>query len=399
SIHITLHSTIEQLHSFDDPDIQLADKKSLSGCRNELMRVLENLLLSEGLRLVAAEGDLAGTADHAKTVCPTNEKLLRGILYRYFLLIAYPPAPLRILRGPVQRPHAPAQLQNLSISPVLTSALRLSVWLYPNLDARIQWHFYEDFIRLLITRKIDGNPAATQTAVSHTPEPVVRALVFMASKQGVEGCEGMGPSLLWLAESIYSIGWPEDPDWRRVIDLFVTVMEGQGGDWASGDLSARKRGYIHREAAGVLFLRAWERATGLPGDDDTSKSWASVLAIEAFKRWVDLFQGKKDLEIRIEDVVLVKVPVSYDLIFGFVQHAFKTNLDAAIGSTLADSADDLIQTLKGPGGSEDDMASGKSWEPRLRETALEAQRFREARHRWNINQQTRFCGLGPMTVA
>ncbi|KAG8870530.1 hypothetical protein FRB97_009658 [Tulasnella sp. 331] len=364
SIHITLNSTIEQLNSLSNPNVQFVDETSLSGCQNELMRVLESLLLSEGLQLAAAEDDLAITANHAKTVCPTSERLIRGILYRYFLLIAYPPAPLRILRGPVQRPHAPAQLQNLSISPVLTSALRLSVWLYPNVDARLQWDFFEDFIRLLITGNIDGNPGTTEPAVSHIPEPVVRALVFMASNQGVEG-----------------------------------LMEGQGGDWASGDLSARERGYIHREAAGVLFLRAWERATGLPGGHDTSKSWASATAIEAFKRWVDLFQGKKGLEIRIEDVVIVKGSVSHDLVFGFVQHAFKTNFDAAIGSNLTESAHDLIQALKGRGGSDVDMILVESWENRLRATALEARRFREARRRWNTNQQTRCCGLGPMAVA
>ncbi|KAG8842793.1 hypothetical protein FRB96_004730 [Tulasnella sp. 330] len=157
-LHITLNSTIEQLNSLDNADIQLADEKSLFTCRNELVQVLESFLLSEGLQLASAEGDLAITACYAETVCPTSETLLRGLLYRYLLLIAYPPAPLHFPRGSAQPHHAPAQLQNLPISPVLVSALKLYTWLYHIVNAGIQWRLYEHFLEDVISGNGDGNP-------------------------------------------------------------------------------------------------------------------------------------------------------------------------------------------------------------------------------------------------
>ncbi|KAG8869373.1 hypothetical protein FRB98_002609, partial [Tulasnella sp. 332] len=286
-MHVTLNSTIEQLNSLDIANTPPGAGTLLLSCQNELIRVLESLLLSESLQLASADGDLASTSRHAETVCPTNETLLRGILYRYFLLIAYPPTPLHVLRGAARPYDAPAQLQNLPISPVLTSALKLSAWLYQDVDIGIQWRFYEDFVQQVIAGNADMNPMTRTPAAHRSPQPIARALVSIAGKQGIERYEAMGPSLLWLAERIRRKDWEEVPDWGRVIGLFVRAIEWQGGEPVDSDVSAGERSCTHKEAAGVLFLRAWERSIIVPpiplGESDASTSWTSATAIEAFK--------------------------------------------------------------------------------------------------------------------
>ncbi|KAG8869849.1 hypothetical protein FRB97_000691, partial [Tulasnella sp. 331] len=66
-IHGTLNSTIGRLNSLDIADTPLAARTSLPSCRNELIRVLESLLLSESLQLASAEPELTSTSLHAET--------------------------------------------------------------------------------------------------------------------------------------------------------------------------------------------------------------------------------------------------------------------------------------------------------------------------------------------
>lgn len=388
-IHVILNSTIEQLISLDNAAIEFADRTPFLSCRDELICVLGRLLLTEGLPQASVESVFAETAHIVSTVCPTNEPFLRGLLYRHFLQIAYPPAPQRLLRGSKQSHHAPAQLQNLSVSPILTSALKLSVWLYPSVNAQIQWSFYEDFVRHLMNENVDMGP----TFKAHRPSPVTtNVLVLTAKEQGIGRYEDMGPSLLWIAGSIHHGGWAEEPDWERIIQLFVGALEGEGRDW-----TAEGRSCTHREAAGVLFLRAWESSTSAhPDSHSVSRKWTSTAVIKAFKHWISLYQGQTNLEIHIEDAVPVNGSVSHGLIFRFIRHALEMNPSAALGCTLTESVHDLIQMLKARGGSNTQSGDVERWEASFKEVVPDAHRLLEAGDTWSTNRPSRNSVLEPM---
>ncbi|KAG8866640.1 hypothetical protein FRB97_003824, partial [Tulasnella sp. 331] len=89
--------------------------------------------------------------------------------------------------------------------------------------------------------------------------------------------------------------------------------------------------------------------------------------------------------------------VSHDLVFEIVQHAFKTNPDAAIECGLAGSVHDLIRTLKASGGPLVQSGMVEHWAAGFQAVMLEARMRREAVYR-SPNGLSRARELNPMDV-
>ncbi|KAG8981685.1 hypothetical protein FRB93_008486 [Tulasnella sp. JGI-2019a] len=159
---------------------------------------------------------------------------------------------------------------------------------------------------------------------------------------------------MWLAETINLIPaehWADGSEGDRFVELFTRVIEGQE---AEGAVSISSRGIWNCDdqmAAGVLFLRAWDRDTilatslgGLPAHEP-SIAWTSAPAIEAFKIWLARYHGCTTMEITYENIVLLSATIDRDIIFRFAHHALKINPERAVSLGLREAVFGLIRKL------------------------------------------------------
>lgn len=161
----------------------------------------------------------------------------------------------------------------------------------------------------------------------------------------------------------------------------------------------------------MLFLQAWGRSAAVPACSDApmhhqvSNSWTSGAAIEAFKRWLDSYEGQTIIEITYNDIVLVAASISHNLVLRFVAHALEPHPDAAIGFELDGAASGMIKRLMGRGElSGEARAALQGWDTNLQAAVLEARRRMQPRQdptgsrRWTGNGLSRVCGIDTMDV-
>lgn len=181
-LHRALNSNIELLSCHKTVTPRLAEDNLLLECRDSLISIMEALLLSEGFQWISLLDDLCRTARLAYVVCPANQRLLQGIIYRYFLFLIPPPPTPRFFPGRTNDPRRErAHLQGRAFAPLFTSVLQLCVWLHPRtVGPEAQWSIFDDFLRFVL-----GLPSSKAAACPLDPETMT-ALVTMARES--ENC-------------------------------------------------------------------------------------------------------------------------------------------------------------------------------------------------------------------
>ncbi|KAG8981686.1 hypothetical protein FRB94_008865 [Tulasnella sp. JGI-2019a] len=418
SIHCHLSSNIKWLIALEGTALLPAEDTALIRCRDEATAVLERFLVSGGSQSIQWLSEIRAITDITRLVgatCSDIESILRGLLYRYFFLI------ITLLPPEQQQGPRMTHVQNRSIAPVLTSALQLYIWLYPKSVGRRAirgdaWSAFSSAFMYMI-----GNTMGdTRNTLPH-PLNIVnhsdmwRGLVTAARRHDIVSYEGFGPSLMWLAETINLIpaeNWVDGSEGDRFVQLFTRVIKGQK---AEGTISISSIGIWNCDdgmAAGVLFLRAWDRdwtlATRLEGPPAHAPSiaWTSASAIEAFKTWLTRYHGRTTIEITYENIVLLSATIDHDTIFRFAHHALKINPEAAVGLGLHEAAGGLIRKLEAQDEPSAELRMQvERWKGSMEEALLHAQRWLEppqedvtVPRRWTGNGLSRVCGTARLDV-
>ncbi|KAG9010839.1 hypothetical protein FRB94_009746 [Tulasnella sp. JGI-2019a] len=410
NLRYVLDDNIKWLLALEDATLLPAEETALVDCRDEAIAVMDRFLVAGGShyfhRFVEMRG-ITNTASSVGVTCSVIESILHGLLYRYFLLVVGHLPPEQ------QRGARMAHLQNRSIAQVLTSALRFYIWLYPENvgigtvrgDA---WSAFSSAFMYMIGNGMDGTGSALPVQLdTEDHSDMWEALVTAARRHDIVTYEGVGPSLMWLAESMHLIpaeNWVDGREGGRFVQLFRRVIKGQGAEGTVAELSTRIWNRDDEVAAGVLFLRAWNRARAVsldgPATHELSTVWTSAPAIEAFKIWLGCYHGHTTVEIKHENIVLLSATVNRDDIFGFAHHALKINPEAAIVFGLHEAVDGFIQKLEALG---EPIAESREqverWRTDVEEALVQVWRWSEshredatAPQRWAGNGLSRVCG-------
>ncbi|KAG8981681.1 hypothetical protein FRB93_008482 [Tulasnella sp. JGI-2019a] len=387
-LHSKLSNDINHLIALEGSAVLFEGDMAVLGCRDGVTAVLERLLMLEQFLYIDVQSEVDAITDTARSVhakCSDIEGILRGILFRYFLFI------VRHLPTEQQREPRIALLKNRSIAPVLESALRLYMWLSPR-DGAVKgaaWSAFGSVFRYMACNVVgkDGpTPAMIIDYISFYPLEIdtCKALVAMSSKNNIKQYDGLSPGLFWLAESINlsPMGhWAEGLEVERLVQISVRAIKGQAG----GETSAvSPLGMWSRDdgmAAGVLFLRAWDRNGGVSAEWDgsvahePSPAWTSAAAIEAFKVWLGGYDGHTTMAIEHDNIVLVSATISHDVVFRFAHHALKVNPEVAVRLGLHEAIGGLVQELGDRDGASAELtAKVDTWKGDLEETLLQARR-------------------------
>ncbi|KAG8999606.1 hypothetical protein FRB94_006029 [Tulasnella sp. JGI-2019a] len=415
SMHYHLSNNVKWLTALEGTTILPANDKALIRCRDETIVVLERFLVSGRSQSVQWRDEvpeITDTAGFAGVACLDTEPILRGLLYRYFFLV------VTLLPPERQRDPRIVHVQNRSIAPVLACALRLYIRLYPkHVRMHIRGESWSAFSSAFMYM-IGNNMGDTRSTLPH-PLNIVnhnamwRGLVTAARRRDIVSYEGIGPSLMWLAETIHLIpaeDWADGYEGERFVELFARVIKGQR---AEGTVAAPLTGIWNgdgRVAAGVLFLRAWNRALAASVDGspahEPSAVWTSLPAIKAFKVWLGSYHGHAVVESRHEDIVLLSATVNRADILRFAHRALKINPEAVLIFGLHATVDEFVHKLEALG---EPIAVSREqverWKTDVQEALLRQWRwsgpYREedtAQRRWAGNRLLRVCGTAQMVV-
>ncbi|KAG8981683.1 hypothetical protein FRB93_008484 [Tulasnella sp. JGI-2019a] len=414
SMHRRLSDNIKSLIALEGTTLLPTNDTTLTRCRNEAIAVLERFLVSRGSHSVQCLDEIRRITDTAHivgTTCSDIESILSGLLYRYFFLV------VTLLPPNQQRESRIAHVQNRSIAPVLASALRLYIRLYPkHVKIHVRSESWSAFSSAFLYMISNDTRNTLPRAIGNVEYGEMwRGLVTAARRHDIVSYKGLGPSLMWLAETINLIpveNWADGCEGDRFVQLLTRVIKGQE---AGGKASVSSTGIWNCDdgmAAGVLFLRAWDRdrtlATSLTGPlaHEPSIAWTSTPAIAALKVWLTGYHGRTTMEITYENIVLLSATINHDTIFRFAHHALKINPEAALGLGLHEAVGGLIRKLEAQDAlSVESRVQVERWKEGMKEALLRAQRWLKppqedvtAPRRWTGNGLSRVCGTARLDV-
>ncbi|KAG8871281.1 hypothetical protein FRB97_008824 [Tulasnella sp. 331] len=376
----------------------------LRTCLDTLVDSLRDLLLTPGVRWSKVNtSDLEITARWARRLGSKEDKLSEAILYRYFLEIQ---DGLHLVDSP-NKGQAVDSLdkrrmrlsRDSNVGIVLTSALRLYLWLYPKVASERRWPDFSHYLLFLATGQLETGDRAFEidwipTAIEdrrqdrrqipkisdgldprrHRPAVVASRNNTLAREveETIAGTlqewdptapyDMMGSGALWLAESLrfrHQMPWVMQIDEQRVIRMFIGIMrqarEGgkdsrfQEGMWTSVDV----------QSAGALFLRTWEAKTASsdePAATPTSAAslhtlgWLSSATIEAFTQWLQTYeaQGSISIEDKGDDLIVMQTAAIPILIAQFIERACIENAEAVSKYKLDAAGDEFIHGPTSP---------------------------------------------------
>ncbi|KAG9026409.1 hypothetical protein FRB95_008869 [Tulasnella sp. JGI-2019a] len=385
SMHSTLNINVQEVIALgvaaSHPSRNLP---TLRHCRNELVGFLRNWLLTPGPQWHEVLGnDLEATAHLAIRVeGAEGDKLSEAILYRYFVHVQRDLYPTHT----EDQRHLRLS-QDARIGPVLVSALRLYLWLYPTADPRERWMRYEKYLRSLATGQVEPDDthfigwmpviitrAQTQasgiseghrlrnaldpwrsrkqirflTYDDHLASQVDDTVVRICDRWDLDQYETTGSCMLWLAES-FRVGekWVQEVDRTRVIELFIGIMRKHGSVEvkSQGDMDVWSR--VDIQAAGALFLRAWEAPPAeVPDTASESKllGWMDTDTISAIGIWLRSLDDHQRVAIKETDnVIFIQAPVDLALVRRFLRKAREANPAAVEKYKLDFALDEFVQ--------------------------------------------------------
>ncbi|KAG8983321.1 hypothetical protein FRB93_007300 [Tulasnella sp. JGI-2019a] len=241
-------------------DVENCDslRAEVKSCEAEVVRMLQRLLLTSATREQVNPTDLVTTARLSLRVSTITgkERLLQGTLYSIFSGV------LRSWQNDgleVGSRHALLQKGQVMGS-LLTSTLRLYIWLHPSVASGQPWLTFESFLRLLVT----GSNPAIQWVPGNPPEAWDTVVELAGDDNYPRQYSRLGLGVLWFASRIVS--GPEGSqkiEEGRLLDWFTAVMRKEQEDRWVVNVPTELRSYwttVERRCAGILFLE-----TGVQG--------------------------------------------------------------------------------------------------------------------------------------
>ncbi|KAG9003461.1 hypothetical protein FRB95_006280 [Tulasnella sp. JGI-2019a] len=120
-------------------------------------------------------------------------------------------------------------------------------------------------------------------------------------------------------------------DEERLVDWFSMIMRKAPKDGPVDNVPAeewRYRATIDEMSAGILFLTKWNAAV-VAADAETPASyrsyWTSPETIRAFASWLSDYGSEENMEIKVDSLVVMQMPIDHDLVARFVGHAALAN--------------------------------------------------------------------------
>ncbi|KAG8989339.1 hypothetical protein FRB94_014471 [Tulasnella sp. JGI-2019a] len=346
----TIHAQREVGDQVTDREADAASLEAVISCKAEVVRSLQRLLLTSTAEETVNPMDLATTARlafHIRTIAE-KEQLVQGILYSIFAeaLRLQPSGALVVgsryallQKGPV-------------VGVLLASTLRLYIWLHPSVTPDQAWTTFKSFFQLLIT----GDTPTVPSVPKNAPEAWNTLVGVIREDHPVRySCTGLG--VLWLASRVRpGSEASQQIDGGRVLDWFMMIMRKVQEDGWMDHVPEELRSswtIIEKKCAGVLFLEMWDAMVGTNGTGSTTSQlsdWTSSEIIAAFATWLRDYDGQETVEIKLDDIIIMQVPIRPDLINRFVEHAALTNSQATTELGLQSILNKALLTDRNPQG-------------------------------------------------
>ncbi|KAG9008516.1 hypothetical protein FRB94_013129 [Tulasnella sp. JGI-2019a] len=328
-MHYSLNSNVECLLTIDlsppltafEEEVVLSEGEPKS-CRSEVVRTLQHLLLTSTTRESINPADLTTTAHLALRVSTITEKeqLLQGILYSVSTEVfrSWPRDEFV-----VESHHNPLRKRQMAGS-IMASSLRLYTWFHPAITTDQSWIAFESFLRLLAS----GGTLSQPSAPTNAPEARDTVIQIVRGNDPLQfSCLGLG--LLWLTSKMKpGHEMSQQIDRRRLVDWFTRFM-GQVQKHEAKDEEGRHWTTIDKKCAGVLFLNAWGEMVDAGSPTSQPIDWTSPDTVEAFATWLSDYSGQELVEIELDGVIIIQMPIPRRLVDSFVEHAGSANGEAA----------------------------------------------------------------------
>ncbi|KAG8995174.1 hypothetical protein FRB93_001207 [Tulasnella sp. JGI-2019a] len=346
-------------------------------CLDQPVNFLNQLLLTPSSQWSdVSTSDLETTARWARNQDSKSRTLSEGILYRYFVHLQQTLPEWRLPNRRAAKLEAGGR-----IGRVLASALRVYIALCPSITAEERWSVFHMYLHSLATgpvqpvvpvdwmpRKVDkqGIPPSLNTpgystlsfdCDNNVSREVERTVVDTGRNWDMDENEAMGSCLIWLAESLRTLAadWAPRVDRKRVVRLFTDIMRKRRN--TVGDVQGNAQGdadmwcSVNIEAAGALFLRAWEGYTGDPSGEgsirlgsDTS-GWMDDATIWAFTTWLRTFESHGIISIKEknnDDIVFAQTQLEFQLVLRYIDQASVQNPNAVKRFKLIEARERLM---------------------------------------------------------
>ncbi|KAG9009107.1 hypothetical protein FRB94_012503 [Tulasnella sp. JGI-2019a] len=315
-IHSSLNSNIEHLLAIDFGPHHSAP---LRCCEAEVVKTLQRFLLTSTARERVNPTYLADTARLARRVGTIEEKeqLLQGILLSIF-------AEVLTSQPGVDGSRYELLQKGKLVGVLLASTLQLYIWLHPSVAADQAWVAFESFLRLLATGGTSSGPPT-----SAMPPEAWDVVIQIAHDDCLLQHSCMSPGILWFVSRMEEV-LPQMNE-GKLVGWFAWFMGQAPGDEIMSYIPADRRGHrtiVERRCAGVLFLNAWDATMNAASLISQSSNWTSSDTIEAFATWLGDYDGQEWVDITMEDVILVRIPIDRHLAARFVKHATLANNQA-----------------------------------------------------------------------
>ncbi|KAG9021905.1 hypothetical protein FRB95_001174 [Tulasnella sp. JGI-2019a] len=147
--------------------------------------------------------------------------------------------------------------------------------------------------------------------------------------------------------------WVSQVDGERVVELFIAIIQKQGK--VAGGAPSDMWSNADVEAAGALFLMAWEANRGPSGELPLSGSemvrsdraeWMANNTISAFTIWLQTFEkhGTISIKEKDDDTVFIRTTIDLELVHSYVERAKAENHPAVEQSGLNEA---IVKLMKG----------------------------------------------------
>ncbi|KAG8882338.1 hypothetical protein FRB97_008352 [Tulasnella sp. 331] len=316
----SLNSNIGRLLDLRDlADLSDPVRLVLTNGEGELVETLHRLLLTSAPSRNEDQTNMEVTAQLALRASTAMEKeqLLQGVLYSLLLDIQGDSNPLEA------QDDAHAELEKRReglregpiVGLILTSTLRLLLWLYPMISSDQAWTLFDRYLRVMAF----GDLVLSEAPVSECRIELWDRVMEIAREGPPDGYRSMGPSTLCLASRVVDFA---ELDMDREAEWFGPFMEGLYSDSLDTDrdipVETRTQwGVINRKCAGILFLEAWQVDSAASTVSRLSK-WTSPSTIDAFATWLRIYNSSETVEIKLKDVVLMQISVDPGLVTRFI---------------------------------------------------------------------------------
>ncbi|KAG8883435.1 hypothetical protein FRB98_003131 [Tulasnella sp. 332] len=297
-MHRALNGNIRELFQMDHKGLYPPiDAPALQDCLNTLVDSLRELLLTPAAQW--SEFDLSNlriTALHGREVAlkPKHAELAEGILYRYF---AYHSIYAGLGRRFIKDERRMKLSRDRRIGPVLVSALRLYLGLYPSATLTDIWPIFSSYLLFLATGHLQtGDPRIC--AIDLIPS-IAAVLPESPPRMGTR--QGIGRTLTLSAGLDFR---------RRLPGVSTPLFDGALDDEAK----------VAKTAVDVCRGPA---AVEWPG-------WTDTATIEAFATWLPTLDSTGKIAIMDEgaDIIMLQTTVDLNHITTFLDQASSKNLEA-----------------------------------------------------------------------